>query len=102
MKKITIQKIDEWFKVRKDTTPVHWTFGALCGYVSSLSFKCFWVGFALMCMFAALEWWDDESTGRQEGCTDWWESFLLYGIIFFIMFILGLAIAVQSRLWPHW
>lgn len=107
--KTLIRKIDEWFKIRKDTTVIHWLYGAICGYISSLNFPCFWIGFALMCLFALDEWWNGweewwNSKGEKpfHGCTDWWEAFLFYGMIFFIMFILGLIIVINVRWWPRW
>lgn len=92
-----IHKIDKWFKLRKDTTPAHWTFGGFCG---GISIVCFWVGFALMIMFALFEWWNDKCGHTQQGDVDWWEAFLFYCIVFFTGFIISLFGIIRIGWWP--
>lgn len=92
-----IYKINEWFKLRKDTTPAHWIFGGFCG---GISIVCFWAGFALMGMFAIFERWNDMCDGSLQGAMDWWEAFLLYCIVFFTGFIMSLFGVIEIGWWP--
>jgi hypothetical protein len=87
-------------KLRKWTTSVHWAFGLLCGVVSSLFFPG---GIVLLAIFAGNQIWNDkeEKSRNKEyirtGCTDWWESFLVFCIVFTIAVILDLADAISIR-----
>lgn len=73
----------EWLKLRKNTTPVHWGVGALGVFLSSVFYPAGWLW---MASFAGLEHWNDvEQQARNlqylpEGCTDWWEAYVVFGI----------------------
>jgi uncharacterized membrane protein YesL len=82
-----VYKIQNWFNLRKNTTPAHWTFGSFCG---GISLVCFPAGLALMCIFGWWEKWNDKCEGTKSGFMDWWEAFLPYCILFFAGFVISL------------
>jgi len=69
-------------KLRKWTTPVHWLYGGLCVFlILAFGILAGWLG---MGAFAILEHWNDKEEKAHNpiylptGCTDWWESFIIF------------------------
>lgn len=66
----------------KQTTPVHWLYGAGCVYII-LQFGLLW-GWVGMAALAVLEHWNDKEEAKKKphyvcrGCTDLWEAFVLF------------------------
>jgi len=80
--------------LRKWTTPVHWAFGVLCAVVATQHFPA---GILLLLVFAGNQIWNDWAENKKEGCTDWWESFLVFCIVFSVALILDLVGVISIR-----
>lgn len=83
-----------WLKLRKNTTPVHWGVGALGTALSSLYYPAGWLW---MGSFAGLQYWNDIEQEKRnpgylrEGCDDWWEAYVVFGIGHVVLVILQLC-----------
>lgn len=89
--------------IRKWTTPVHWFLGGLFAAVST--FLYFPAGFALLVLAALNQIWNDREEGLKDsdyvycGCTDWWESWIVYlGFIATVTFPLNIAGIISTRM----
>ncbi len=86
--------------LRKHTTPVHWALGVLWAIVAVEFFPAV---LALMGVNAGNQIWNDKEeqardpTYKMQGCSDWWESYLVFCILFSIALILHLSGVVTIR-----
>lgn len=81
-----LDALAQWLWLRKDTTPAHWSFGALCAALSALFFPA---GFLLLGVFGIWEHWNDKCQGTHEGFMDWWEAFMVFCIGLAVLVILA-------------
>jgi hypothetical protein len=65
-----------WLWLRKNTTPVHWTYGLACSFLI-YAFGIL-AGWGMMGVFAGMEVWNDKCDGTNQGYKDWWESFATF------------------------
>ena len=85
--------------LRKDTTPVHWALGVIWAIVGVEFFPAV---LALMGVNAGNQIWNDWENMKRygtkpEGCSDWWESYLVFCILFSVALILHLAGVITIR-----
>ena len=77
-----MNKLKTWIELRKNTTPVHWLYGGLCAFL--ILANGIVLGWLAMGAFAVLEHWNDKEEKAKDpayiptGCTDWWESFIVF------------------------
>lgn len=81
-----LDALANWLRLRKDTTPAHWGFGALCTALSALFFPAGWLALGV---FGIWEHWNDKSLGTKEGHMDWWEAFMVFCIGLALLVILA-------------
>ena len=89
-----MNRLQTWIKVRKNTVYSHWLYGLLCGLVAGLYFPG---GVALLVLFAVLEAWNDHCEDKREGCTDWWDAFIVFSGTFAVIVILHLIGVISIR-----
>ena len=89
-----------WLKIRKGSVISHWLLGILFSVLAVLWFPS---AIIMLLLFALLEWWNDkEQIARNpnylpEGCTDWWDSFVVFCVGLSIDVILNLAKVISIR-----
>lgn len=84
------------YKLRKWTVPAHWGFGVLLVVIAVLFFPA---SIVLLILFGVWERWNDEAEGTKDGCTDWWDSWVVYCIGLGVAGILDLTGKIEIRWW---
>lgn len=91
-----IDRLQAWIELRKKTVIAHWLYGLMCAIVGALFFPA---AVVLLLLFALLEWWNDKCEGGLEGCTDWWDAFVVFCVVFSVIVILHLCNLIYIRWW---
>jgi len=93
-------------RLRKWTTPIHWFFGGVCGYILvKYGYPIgVLIGAGFLVLFGVFEFWNDYCLKKRcpsylpEGDEDWWESFLVCFVVIVIYVMLD-SIGIVSLNW---
>lgn len=89
-----MNRLQLWTRVRKKSVLAHWLYGVLCAIVALQFFPAC---LALLVVFGVMEWWNDWAENAREGCSDWWDAFLVFCIGFGVILFLDLLGKVNIR-----
>lgn len=97
------EKYSLYLKLRKWTVPMHWLYGGLCAFL--ILPHGILAGWLAMGVFAAVEDWNDKEEKARNpaylpsGCSDWWDSFIIFMPGHGVLSLLGYIGVVTIRWW---